>query len=605
MELIKTTKQTIGDVSEVLCPYCDELNGKGKSMLHFSHLKKHGKKLIDVKQEFPDHITMTLTYYQRSSEHNKRAGQISAQSAMDDKTVTCMYCEKEEIIVKKNWSNKQACPLCLSKGFENPDGRTKQSANDNRSKTLQRKYGVDNAANIDGVTEKKANTNLERYGGTGFASEELSAKTRIRIEEIYGVRNIMKDKTIAKKVTDVVNSNPERAKKISDALKGIPSKLKDRSYDNIHGNEKAEKLKEDKRSLFRNRFIKNEFPKLLDYFGFEFLDEIYKGAHIFHNFKCKKCGLVMNRQWNSIQQNFRCTTCYPRNNGTSVGEKELLDFIKILIPNTEIIENSRNIIPPKEIDIYIPGLNLGIEYNGLYWHSDQAPNETDPKYHLNKTNECNEKGIRLIHIFEDEWVYKKDIVKNRLIQILGVSKSVRIHARKCIIKEIDSKEKNIFLEKYHIQGSDLSSIKLGAFYNNKLISVMTFSKGNPAKGVKYRKKGVWELNRFCTDYNYKVPGIASKLLSFFKKNFDWIEIYSYADRRWSVGNLYDILGFTLINQKPQLNYWYIKNMKRIHRFALRKKPNEPKNVSEKTLRLLEGYNIIWDCGSLKYSLKNK
>jgi len=131
---------------------------------------------------------------------------------------------------------------------------------------------------------------------------------------------------------------------------------------------------------------------------------------------------------------------------------------------------------------------------------------------------------------------------------------------------------------------------------------MTFSKGNISKGFK-TFEGLWELNRFCSNPKYHIPGIASKLLKYFQRNYEWKEIFSYADKRWSNGNLYTKLGFEYVSDtKP--NYWYIKDIKRIHRFNLRKTENDPKDISEKLLRLNEGYNVIWDCGNLKYSLKN-
>jgi hypothetical protein len=159
------------------------------------------------------------------------------------------------------------------------------------------------------------------------------------------------------------------------------------------------------------------------------------------------------------------------------------------------------------------------------------------------------------------------------------------------------------LNKYHIQGKDNSNIKLGAFYNNELISVMTFSLGSIAKGSK-SIKGIYELSRFCSNYNYHIPGIASKLLTYFKQNYDWKEIFSYADRRWSNGNLYKKIGFQLWSiTKP--NYFYIKGLNRIHRFNLRKRPDEPKDITEWVLRQNEGYYRVYDCGHLKFIMENK
>lgn len=310
-------------------------------------------------------------------------------------------------------------------------------------------------------------------------------------------------------------------------------------------------------------------------------------------FQCKKCNKIFETIWNYLQQGKKCPSCGQIS--ISKSEEELREFLKNL--GLTIIENSKKIIPPKELDIFIPDLKIAIEYNGLYWHSEQ--NIKEPNYHLIKTNECKKQGIQLIQIFEDEWLFKKDIVKSRLKQILKMHNQ-KIYARDCIIKEIDSKIKNIFLEENHIQGQDISVVKLGAFYNNTLISVMTFSHGNIAKGSK-KIDDIWELNRFCGKKDYHILGIGSKLLAYFKRNWKWSKIFSYADKRWSNGNLYYKLGFKLIEEtKP--NYWYLSNYHRIHRFNMRKRNNEPKEIPEWVLREKEGYYRIWDCGNLKFEI---
>jgi hypothetical protein len=138
-----------------------------------------------------------------------------------------------------------------------------------------------------------------------------------------------------------------------------------------------------------------------------------------------------------------------------------------------------------------------------------------------------------------------------------------------------------------------------------MVAVMTFSHGSISKGSK-KIEGVWELSRFCSNYNYHIPGIAGKLLKEFQRRNTWKEIFSFADRRWSNGNLYIQLGFVLDHINPP-SYSYIdyKNVKRIHRFAMRKL-NEEKDLDmpEWVLRLKQGYKRIWDCGTLKFTLKN-
>ena len=166
----------------------------------------------------------------------------------------------------------------------------------------------------------------------------------------------------------------------------------------------------------------------------------------------------------------------------------------------------------------------------------QCKHGKDKNYHLNKTLECEKNGYRLIHIFEYEWINKQEIIKSKLKSLFGVEQE-RIYARKCIIKEIDSNTKNIFLNRYHIQGEDKSKVKLGLFYKDELVAVMTFGK------PRFNKNYEWELIRYATSKH--VIGGASKLLKYFERNFNPNSIITYADRRFSQGNMYYKLGFTL------------------------------------------------------------
>jgi len=448
-----------------------------------------------------------------------------------------------------------------------------------RKNTCLKKYGVDNISKVDEIKLKKENTCFSNYGVyCSFQSEEIKTK----------IENYFQFKYNAK--------NPSQIKELKEKKKNTC--LKKYGVDNIM---KSVEMKKYFSKKSREKFL-TELPFLLSYLNLELIDSEYKDAHFKHKWKCLKCNNEFMQLWNLIQQGYTCPICYPRNNGTSKGEKEVFDFIKSILSNVQIEKNTRTIISPFELDIYIPSKKIAIEYNGLYWHSDQTC--IDPSnYHINKTRLCLNNNIQLIQIFEDEWIFKKEIVKKRLEHILNTNNKKRIHSRKCVIKEIDSKTKNEFLDKFHIQGKDLSVIKLGAFYNNELVSVMTFSHGNISKGSK-NIENVWELNRFCSDYNYNIPGIAGKLLTFFERNYEWKTIYSYADLRWSRGDLYHKLGFNFIcNTTP--GYWYTRGYKRIHRYSLRKTTNEPKEIPEYILRQSQGYYRIWDCGNLKFIKNHK
>lgn len=296
-----------------------------------------------------------------------------------------------------------------------------------------------------------------------------------------------------------------------------------------------------------------------------------------------------------------CPKCAFINSKFEKNIQKFLDFYNIKYDN-----NVRNLIT-KEIDIFIKDKNIGIECNGIYWHSENQGK--DKNYHLNKLIECQNLNIRLIQILENEIINKPKIVFNRLKNILGLIK-YKIYARKCEIKEIDNKLKNKFLEKYHIQGKDNSSIKLGLFYKNRLISIMTFCKLRKCLGQK-NKENHYELSRFCCINNFSIVGGASKLLSYFEKQYKPKYIISYADRRWSIGNLYYKLGFKFSHNSCP-NYWYFKtsNIKKIkHRFNFRKNilskklEKFDKNLTEWENMKNNGWNRIWDCGNMVFIKK--
>ena len=286
-------------------------------------------------------------------------------------------------------------------------------------------------------------------------------------------------------------------------------------------------------------------------------------------------------------------------------ETELLDYIQSIIPDKKIIENDRYILEGKEIDIYIPELKIAFEANGLIWHSEKF--NLDKNYHLNKTKQCLKQGIQLIHIFEDEWQYKQEICKSRISNILNCSNN-KIFARKCKIKEVSFKESREFINMNHIQGNVLSKIRYGLYYNDELVSIMTF--GKQRLNVKGKKAiNSYELLRFCSKIGYNVIGGADKLFQHFIKNHKPDTIISFADRRWSNGNLYNVLGFDKYNESEP-SYSYVINKKRVNRFTLRKDVLVSKygcspEITEKKFCKSKGWYRIYDCGCLCYIWKSK
>ena len=302
----------------------------------------------------------------------------------------------------------------------------------------------------------------------------------------------------------------------------------------------------------------------------------------------------------SIQNNMNMT--FTRN---SKAETVIKDFIESGGLNCV---NDRHILNGKEIDIFIPEKKIGIEYNGNKWHTEWF-GKKNRHYHLSKLEECNKKGVKLISIFEDEYEFHKEIVLSKIAHILNIKTAnlKKIYARKCKVKEIYSYQSEEFLEKHHIQGFAKSTLHIGAFYEDRLVGVMSFS-NHPGNN--------WELTRFASDNNYICCGIGGKLFKYFTRNYEYNEIKSFADRRWTVdekNNIYTKLGFKFVKfTKPNFSYYNpsIERHKRFHKFTLRKDrilnhhPEINPNMTEVEIAKSLGYDRIWDCGLIKYIYKN-
>ena len=300
---------------------------------------------------------------------------------------------------------------------------------------------------------------------------------------------------------------------------------------------------------------------------------------------------------NHLSKKYDCPKC---NAVISKKEKEVADFIKTLT-NEKIIENDKNVIKPFELDLYIPSLSLAIEFDGLRWHSEEF--NVPPKYHLTKTKMCEKMGIRLLHIFEDEWDAKQNIVKDILSNF--IKKSDAIYARKCTVREISAKNAKEFIENNHIQGSVSSKINIGLFSGENLVSVMTFGGLRTNLGRK-TKSGSFELLRYATKLGSRVIGGASKMFKYFLKRYDPEEIVSYSDNRFFSGGLYKKLGFTFKRESPP-NYFYIVGHSRMNRFKYRKDRlvAEGYNASktEHQIMIERGIYRIYDCGCKVWEYK--
>ena len=347
------------------------------------------------------------------------------------------------------------------------------------------------------------------------------------------------------------------------------------------------KLEQKRQKILIKRFIEKGYS-ILEFNG-ENIKVCHPDGHIFENNR----KLLVNRLNHGVELS---TILQPIGSPRTTFELKICNFLKN--NNINYIPNDRKTIDG-ELDIYIPDYNMAIEIDGLHWHSEYYINND---YHLNKTKKCAEKNIQLLHFFEDELLEKYNIIESIIKSKLGIINN-KIFARKCIIKEVTAKISSEFLINNHIQGNVNASIKIGLYYDNELVSIMTFGKLRNVLGNKIKTENEYEMLRFCNKIDTQVIGGASKLYSFFKLKYKPFKVISFANRRYSNGNLYEQLKFKFeYNTVP--NYWYVMGKERKHRFLFRKdvlvKEGFDMTKTEHEIMTERKIPRIYDCGNIKY-----
>jgi hypothetical protein len=448
------------------------------------------------------------------------------------------------------------------------------------------------------IVQSQSNTYKEKYGCHPMQTEKTKVALKKTLLEKYGVEYYSqhtdhqnKVKTTLLKKYGVDNYNN---------LDKIQSTLLDR-----YGVKNAAHIPSciDKRKETK---LNNHYEFLLNFCKTVDLEPLfqqheYKGYHFtnLYLFKCIKCSKQLETSVYNLNNLF-CDYCHPEKI-TTVENQLYLFLQEILNKETIIKRNDRTVLVGKELDFYIPDKKYAFEIDGLYWHSETAGG-INKNYHLNKTKSCMFHGIHLMHIFENEWIHKQDIVKSIIRTVLHCDMITKYHARKCVIKDVSEKEKNDFLNKNHLQGEDKSSVKIGLYHDGELVSLMTFRKTS-----RFDKTSEWELMRYCNKINSVINGAASKLFKYFLETYKPNNIVSYSDRRYFTGNLYLTLGFKFIGYTVPNYYYIINNYKDLrHRMSFQKHklekllPIYDKQLTEWENMQNNKYDRIWDCGNTKW-----
>ena len=201
-------------------------------------------------------------------------------------------------------------------------------------------------------------------------------------------------------------------------------------------------------------------------------------------------------------------------------------------------------------------INPSFTHNSTWGIYNNAPMPKD--YHKNKSLVANQHGYRCIHVWD--WDNKQKIV-------CSLANKETLYARELQIKEVSKEVCNEFLRKYHYQNTCFNqTVRIGLYKKDELVQLITFGK------PRYNKKYQYELLRLCTAYNYLVVGGSEKLFKYFLNNYKPKSIISYCDNSKFNGNVYEKLGFKLINDKEISKHWYnLKTHKHITDNLLRQR----------------------------------
>jgi len=500
---------------------------------------------------------------------------------------------------KSNWNNKSE--------------EEKSDIINRRKSGIISKYGVDNASLSKEIKHKRQSTFDSKYDGNPMYNESIKEKQKETVLELYGVSNVSllpevrskiaekNRKPFSEIISDLKSYNIEPLFSEQDykGKKGHTYRGKcllcNYEYDfHFIGGVKPNKCPNCKKVEKQEEKYVNIVLRLSKY-NIEplFSKEEYEGrySNIPKKIRCKQCSSELDYVI-SVSNAFVCPTCNPFS-PISKPEEEIKEWLKSL-GISSIKSSIRSIISPYELDIYLPDHSIAIEFNGLYWHSEL--NGKDSKYHLNKHIMCEEKDIHLIQIFEDEWGDKPEIVKSIIYSQLKLPKE-KIMGRKCEIREVSKKEEKMFLDANHIQGYTISKVCYGLYFNNNLISLMSFRK------PRFNRDTTWELLRYSSLPKYQIIGGFNKLLNHFTENNSG-SIVSYSDRRLFRGEVYNKAGFIKKESSPP-NYYYITNnfLKRTSRIQYQKhKLSSILEVFDSSQSEWEnmknnGYTRIWDCGT--------
>lgn len=573
------------------------------------------RRRFSMNQQDEDLLTEYGTYFHTPEVWSTLDRDLKAYYAkrgiLDPVLCTNPACKKPHTSLSRGRIPSYCCPACRSAdNFRNINEASKRK-NGGVSKIIttdvslvkeavRAKHGVDNVMQVKEIAKKSKETYEERYGKETRLKNFDAIKQEYQVNSPFQVRDI-RNKAM-KTLQDTYGvTNPMHIPEAKQ--KNVASRLLETYKTRILNNTYAEPL------FSAEEFCTHGYWK-------DGLEPGLKDSLRLYPYRCKSCkqafscGVIYDNGFSKLAISFpRCPKCNPENQSRSSYEITLVEELSKhysgpILTNYKY-DNQR------EIDIYFPEAKLGVEINGLYWHSDRFKS---PSYHIDKTEEVKALGIRLFHLFpeRDDFQGKRlRLITTKILNLLEADQAKKVPARKCSIRELTADAANSFYEENHIQGKFIGGkLHLGLYHDDELVAAMSFSK--PRAGISSSSSGIstWELVRYATSMNSRVQGGFSKLLKYFLRGHSGSRIISYADLSYSVPekNIYISNGFTLL-KRAEPSYFYSKNEVKYGRYSLRKSELKKKfpevydeGKTEYEIATELGFSRVWNCGNLVYEL---
>lgn len=506
------------------------------------------------------------------------------------------FLEKIYVFYKKNhkcYCGKQTKFISFSKGYLEYCSifcsSNHKKTRDKCKKTCIENWGVANVSMSIDIKKKKENYFSRKYGHSTYLQSENIKQSMI---EKWGVDNPFKSKEIQEKISQTNfqkygNKCPLLSKEIIEKTK--KTNIEKWGVDHYS---KTEDWKNKIKSINDSRYIDSLYlPDNYQFISKQGFNNIIKHNDCNNQFE-------IQTQLIRLRKNCNVEICKHCNKVNHFAENNLYEYITNIYSG-EVIRTYRDGL---EIDVYLPALKIGFEFNGLYWHSELFK---DIDYHKNKTIFFERKGIKIIHIWEDDWIEKRDIIESIIKSNLGIV-GTNVYARKCTFTQISDSSCKKFLNDNHIQGWCVSRYRFALLFNGEIVSILTVGKERLNLGKGGRKcESQLEILRFCNKLNTKVIGGFSKLFNNLSEIVEFKKMTTYSDSSIFTGDVYKKNGFDFVGQtKP--GYHYIIKGSRRNRFNFNKtkliEMGFDRNKTESQIMFDNNFYRIYDCGNYKFEI---